>query len=388
MTAPTLNGLRAIAVRLFLMWRGAWIADVEIDPDNIATVPTTGAATLLVGGVTLTGTVDPRGSGTFSGKASVRVVGGAGGWDQTVPAQHFHEDTGVSSTSVYQATASIVHETVNDLAPVTLGIDVIRTTGAASRIFGAADWWVDLTGITNVGARPAATADQSLIIADFAPLEQRVDFSCDALLLPNTTLSDPRFNGASPIVRDVEQVFDREGSHGVAWCSSQAASRLTSALANVVVELGERAFLRAYRYRLIVYQGARLALQAVNPAASGGSVPDLIPVSAWSGLAGCVNKLAPGQQVFVAFDHTTEPAQPVIVGYSLTGLPLETTVDASTAVHLAPTASLVDLAGGGHPLAFADLLLAELVKIGTATGGAYVPPISPALIGSTKASSG
>src|SRR5579864_3731902 len=107
---PTLNGFRAISVRLLIPYRGVWIADVELDLDIVATAPTSGPAVLIVGGTTLKGTIDPRGSSTFVGKASARVVGGGNGWETVLPPQHFHIPAGVTSTAVYSATAAAVLE--------------------------------------------------------------------------------------------------------------------------------------------------------------------------------------------------------------------------------------------------------------------------------------
>ena len=364
----TLNGLRVVSVRLFVFWRGAWEAEVEIDPDDVTTAPTSGPATLAVAGQTLTGSVDARASGTFVNKAFARVVGGAGAWDQTVPQQDFAQASGVLSTTVYQQTASLIGETVADLSPATWGSHVIRSRGPASRVFGALDWWVDLSGVTNVGARSAATPDASFQLIDFHPIEQRIEFTCEgAILLPGTTVTDARLNGATLTTRDVEQVFDRDGSRGMAWCASAAASPLTSVLQNLIVEIAGRTFLRIYRYRLVLYQGSSLALQAVSPAAG---VPDLVPLPPTSGLAGAENTLAPSQEVWLAFDHSTEPPRPFIVAYDLTGLPLTTTVDAQTAVHIAPSGTAtVDLAGGANalvPAPWATGLAAALAALATA----------------------
>ena len=372
-TPAMLNGQRVASARLFLFWKGAWIVEAALDPDVTSLAPSSGPASLSLAGQTLVGTVDPRGSGSFVDKASARIVAGAGAWDTIVPQQEFAGvgDGPVLSTQVYQATAAIIRETVVDLVPAQWPSHVERSNGPASRIFGALDWWVDFAGITNVGPRPPAVADPSLQILDFDPLEQRVAFTSEAgLLMPGTSLTDPRLNGQTLVVRDVEQVFDRDGSRGTAWCSAAPASRLANALANLVVELGGRTFVRAYRYRLVLYQGAGLALQAVS---EEPGLPNIIGLPPSSGLAGCVNKLAPSQELWIAFDQTTQPPTPFILAYSLTGLPLETTVDASVAVHVGPSAVSVDLAGGLVALAtapWAQALVAALAALaGSLTTG-------------------
>ena len=147
-----------------------------------------------------------------------------------------------------------------------LGTDYMRSAGPASRVFGDADWYVDLTGVTQVATRPTATADASLTLIQWDAVQQRAELTCDALLRPGTTLSDPRLNGATPVVRDVEQTFDAKGSRIVAWCAVQAVTRLVEAFTNLVRDFGRTATLKTYLYR-IVLEGSTGAckLQAVNP---------------------------------------------------------------------------------------------------------------------------
>jgi hypothetical protein len=360
--AATLNGVRVLSVKLFTMWRGAWVAEMQLDPD--LPIPLLGRATLQFGTATLLGTIDPKGSGTFLKNTVVRLVGGGGGWDTVVPKQDFYSPSGVSSAAVFPATGLLVGEVVTVQAPTILGIKHYeRSTGPASRVFAGLDWWVGFDGVTVVGTRLPAVQDPTLVIVDFDPLEQKVTFNSPNPLLPGTVLVDPRFNGAVPIVRDVEQTLDKNGAHGFAWCSATGVSRLSSALQNFVLETAGRQFLRAYRYRFVAPQGSDLALQAVNPVAG---VPDLIPVTPWSGLAGCFNKLTLSQEVFVAWDFTTPGApQPIVVGYSLQGLPQETTIDAITGVHLGPTAGAIDLGGGHVPVALATPLVTLLGALQT-----------------------
>lgn len=345
--AATLNGLRATRVRLLIPWRGAWVADVELDPDSVSQAPTGGPATLVVGGATLTGTVDPRGTGSFVAGAAARVVAGAGGWDEPVTASHFHADNGVRSTNVYAATASLVSETVNDLAPATLGIDFVRSAGPASRVLDAVDWWVDLTGVTQVGARPTPTADPSLQIIAWDALEQRAELQCEALVLPGTVLSDPRFNGVTPTVRDVEQSFDGHAFRATAWCSSAPVSRLASALRRAVREMGGRTYLTVYEYRIVQQNSdGRLQLQAVHPT---DGLPDTLPVSIWTGTQGVSASVLPGAQVLVEF-VAGDPTRPVARGFALGATPVSLTLDATTAVHVGPDAASVDVAGGASAL--------------------------------------
>jgi hypothetical protein len=367
MAAPiTLNGtIRVLSVKLFVLWRGAWEAECDIDPDQVALAPTSGPAVLVVGTTTLTGTVDPRGSGSFLTTAKARIVGGRGAWDQTVQRQDFYAPGGVTTATVYPAIGASVGEAVVVQTPTLLAPGHYEVSaGPASRIFAGVDWWVDFTGVTNVGVRPPLPQDPTLTIVDFDPSQQKVEFSCDNPLTPGTVLTDPRFNGVSQTVRDVEQTLDKTGAHGFAWCSVNPASRLTSALQNLILETAGRAFLRAYRYRFVLPQNGGLALQAINPVAG---VPDLVPVTAWSGLAGASNTLAPSQEVFIAWDFTTPGApQPLPVAVSLQALPLKTAIDASVEIDIGPTCPRVTLGGlAGVPIALAPPLVTFLNALQT-----------------------
>lgn len=372
--APTVNGLRCVSARIIHPWRGVWMVDAQLDPDVVQTVQTFGPASALIGGSTLTGVIDPRGSGTFVAGAAVRVLGGAGGWDKTVPSLHFHNDAGLLSSTIYNATAATVLETVVDAIPVVLGIDYMRPAGPASRVFGDNDWWVDLLGTTHTGPRPPAVADPTLTVLNWDPVQQRAELTCDALVLPGTPLVDTRFNGVTPIVRDVEQTFDAHGSRILAWCAQNPASRLLSALTSMVRELGKTATLKVYRYRLVL-EGAdkRITLQAVNPTA--GMPAATLPLSVWPGMQGdSADYNTIGAEVLVHFVEgpAGTPSQPVVLGFSPGIIPTDRTVDAQGLVKIGPSAAAVELAGGTEPLVLAPWatgLVGALEALATALSG-------------------
>ena len=344
----SLGTLRAVSVRLLHPWRGAWVADVDVDADDTATVPTSGAVVLTIGDHALSGTVDPRNSGRFGAHSRVRVVAGAGAWDQVPPRQLFSNDAGVLSTTVYQSTARAVGETLVDDAPVTLGVQTFERSGArpASHVFGDRDWWVGLDGVTHTAARAAATPDPSTEVLGYEPASQRLELASDAVVMPGTVLTDARFDGPLTI-RTVEQTFAPAGVRAIAWCSSSPVERLMTALSNLVRELGGRSMLRTYRMRFVsAGPDGRVTLQAVDPAPG---IPDGGPITVWPGIAGASAKYTPGQLLRIAF-FNGDPSLPFVAGADGT-LPLEATIDAKTALHLGPHAQSIDMAGGSTPIA-------------------------------------
>jgi hypothetical protein len=382
-----------VSGHLVMLYKGAWILDVELSADSVQTfgVPS-GKCVVVFGGMPMTGTIDPNSSGAFGPTARVRVVAGANGWSTyptstVLPTNDFHSDAGLSSTLVYQAVGAAVGETVVDLAPATLGLDyVVSRTDPAMSIFGDDPWFVDTLGITNHGPRLPAVADLSLVIRDFDPVEQKVTFACDTLLLPGTILVDPRFGvGSTYTVANVEQIFDGQGSTGWAWANTSPVSVIADDLKAATLYWTRASYLRVYRYNLVLYQGdgpgggpTRMALQAVTPTVG---VPDIItPIAPWSGVAGVVSMLAPGQQVLVVFENA-DPTLPRVIGYSLLatggqplGLPLSTQVDASVELEVGITCPVVKV---GEQAVTVDVGALSTVALALAGGKDFLVLATP-----------
>lgn len=324
MPMMTLNAFRVLSARLVIPWRGVWFADLVLDPDDarlaapILSAPT--PAILTIGLFPMRGTIDVRGSGTFATKAAARIVGGNGGWDKSVPAQHFYLPSGtLLSTLVYAATAPLVLEPPPlDPLPQLFGKNFVRTAGPASAIFRDRDWHVDpTTGVAIVAPWIPLPLDPTAIISDFDIGQERAQVISDGPIFPGTILLDTRFNGSTFTVRDVEQTFNADGSNAECWCSSNASSRLTSAFTQAVRAAADTPHLKTYRYRFVAPIANQLVLQAITPGA-----PDLNPVDQWAGLAGASAKILPGTEIIVGFTGDNPP-QPYLVSFSPLGAPLE-----------------------------------------------------------------
>lgn len=330
----TLNGIRAISVKILIPWRGAWVADVTLDSEAIeAIVPILNAETpaiLIIGDKILSGTIDPRGSGTFVDRATARVVGGRGGWDKTVPPQHFYNPGGaLTTTLVYLATGGLVGEVTADPIPQVLGEHYARVGGPASRVFGDRDWHVDpITGVTTTAPWVSLPADPTATqVTDWDASSQRATLTSDSLIFPGTILIDARFNGSAPVIRDLEATFNADGSSIEAWCADSFHGRLDYALRNMCFEWGKAAQNATYVYRFVIAVGDKLALQGITP-----NAPDLNPIEQWSGMSGVISKLLPGTEIVVGF-YGSDFSNPYLVSCSPLALPLE-----------------VDIGGGATPV--------------------------------------
>jgi hypothetical protein len=369
MTTLLVGALRAVSVRLVIPWTGAWIADVDFDLEAARVVPT-GRVALKIGetGI-LAGAIDERASGRFGEKARARVVGGAGGWDKTVAARHFHNDAGVLSSAVFAATAAEVGETVTEATPSRLGVDFVRTAGPASRVLAGRDWYVDVSGVTVVGPRPTFAASSNVEVLSWDPNTQRAEIASDDVLRPGTLLVDPRFGSAT--VRDVEQTFSDAGARATAWCAKETGSRLATALTNLVREASGVIYLKTYRYRVVDEEAdGRFTLQAVKRASG---IPDAIAIPAWAGMAGLTAKVVPGSEVLVEFIDG-DPSQPVVRAF-----------DGTTPLELELDAAKVSVGTGAAPVARATELLAWAANVNAALNALLQPiaPLAPS-VASTK----
>lgn len=361
MPAITLNGASCVSLRTFFPAVGVWFADVDVDllstglPPTLIKAPSGTAAISIapdspVGAPTLlNGTIDANFSGRFAGSGRVRVVGGRGGWDTSLPRQQFAQP-GLTSLQLYAATAAAAGELPPlDPTPVIFDEGYERVAGPAARVFGDRPWHVDpITGVVTVTPwLPIPKPPSDLEILGFDPNAGRFEAAASSLLLPGLQLLDtnipPRWDGLFSVV-DVEQIFTAEkGSRASLWVGG-GATRLMSALANMVRELSRRDLTRVFRYRVVAQTGATLTLQAVN---AGTGAPDSLKVPVWTA-PGVSATFLPSSIVLVVFTDG-DPGHPRVIAAD-TNTPLNASLDAELAVNVGPSALSVAIAGGASPL--------------------------------------
>jgi hypothetical protein len=372
--------IRVITARILHPYRGVWLADLELDPDELPSAPLVGKVSITINAptpITLQGTIDPRGSGGFVEFYHLRVLGGGAGWDRAVVPKDYQADAGLTSKDVYATTAAEVGETVEVAisAPVAR---FIRTAGPARRVLDyEPSWYLDLAGVTQVGPRPAANLDASATLIRWDPTTEVAELTCDTLVMPGTSIADPRIPSGPVTVRDVEQTFDAAGSHVIAWCGSIAVGGFLADLRSMVNELAGTKFLASYQYRIVQQNSdGRLQLQPVDKTLG---LPDALPVPCWVGLSGASAKYLLGSYVAVRF-FGGDARQPVIDLYQPGVLPLEATVDATAAVHVGPSAASVAIAGGATPVVptpWASALATALAALAGSLSAFTSGPLAP-----------
>lgn len=169
---------------------GSWCADIVLA--TAATLPT-GRSSLVVGDMSLVGSVFRTAS--FSGARSARIVGGAGGWDNTIPAQDYVGSSVLMSTVLRDA-ATLVGETIKmDVADTNLR-RFTREAGPAARVLrqvAGNSWWISEDGITHIGPIPTKQVKQPFQVIMWSGKTGKFEVATEALAewIPGNTFVGP-----------------------------------------------------------------------------------------------------------------------------------------------------------------------------------------------------
>ncbi len=199
----SLDGAPLKRLELTLPYFGIWHAP-EIHLDR--TIPDAAAATLVLGGLTLSGTVFRAGS--FVGSGAYRVVGGRGGWSKTLPAQSYHSAGGVKASLVLRDAARAAGETLDLDSDSVIGTHWVRFGDKpASRSLNLIrpDWWVRPDGTTTTGPRP-----DGIVTSHFDVLPAGTDLAAGRVAIatdhPEDWLPGVRFSSPTLDLRQVDFV--------------------------------------------------------------------------------------------------------------------------------------------------------------------------------------
>lgn len=382
----TLDGRRLTSCTVTVASVGPWYADCALEDDAAIGE----RVTLVVGGRTLLGAVQPNRSGVFGLQRKCRVVGGAGGWSSDLEPKPYQNDAGVKAKAVADDAAREVGETLDRFEPSAerVGRQYIRERGVASHVLesviGDALWWVDYEGKTQVGTRDVVDSDpKAYELISYDPLNRIATLALDdphAVGVGSTVRSD-RLDGSSHVVRDLDLQVGVDGVRVVACFADGGQVSARGRLAELVSAIAKRStdarLLGLFRYRCMATAAeGRLELQAVRRAAG---LPDALPISQWPGVPGVAAELAPGAECLVQFIEG-DRAQPVVTHYA-----------GPDGVGFVPT-SLVIGGDSGMPAArqgdAVEVLLPPAFFTGTitingqpspATGVVTFPPIAKAL---------
>lgn len=198
MSFSSANGARVVTASVAIPLYGTWTADVMLaDPQAL-----TGPVTLVLGNLVLVGAVYRQ--GTFGGVQNARLVGGAGGWLRTIPAQAYASPAGVLLSTVLRDAAALVGETVQIAADAPLGSFYVREQAPAQRLLrllAGDSWWMDPTGTTRIGSRPSAAIASPFLVESFDAGRGELVVSTEdyAAWMPGATFTAPQLAGVQTV---------------------------------------------------------------------------------------------------------------------------------------------------------------------------------------------
>lgn len=195
MSLATLAGHRVTSLVLTVPSTGVWSADCALDTD----ASVSGSAVLSVAGLAFAGTISPTRTAVYGARTRCRLVAGAGAWSKRLPARAYHNDLGVSLSTVVSDLARETGETLFGVmtgVPTRLDVDFVRQAGAASRslvqAIGDAAWWVDFDGVTRVQTRAQSEVAGAYHVLDFDAIRHAATLALD----------DPSVVGIGSVLRD------------------------------------------------------------------------------------------------------------------------------------------------------------------------------------------
>lgn len=309
----TFGGVRAVSGSITIPWTGCWAADVEFA--DTTTLPT-GAAALVLGNLSLVGTVYR--SAAYAGRITARIVGGAGGWRKSVAPHSYSLESGVTIGMVLGDVAALVGETVNVPTNSVLGVYYVREATVAEQVLrqlAGADWYVDPVGVTQIQARAPATVTSNFLVNTYDPARGQFEISTEdyASWLPGAQFS----NANVPTVQTASMVRIESSNSGklrhtvLATGPDDQTDRMLQPIRDVIRhELPALGYLGVFGYVVSETSGTTIT---ATPASGALPLPALIRIPMKSGSAGMQGKPPNGSTIAVAF-LDGNPTQPVVIG--------------------------------------------------------------------------
>lgn len=308
----SIEGAQVARFSLVVPARGAWSCEaVLVDAPELA-----GRVTVRVGSTELVGTVVE--TGTRGLQRTVRVLGGAGAWGQSIGPKAYHNDAGVKARLLAEDAARAVGETLDwSLGDGRVGTHFARREGAASRTLERASsgaWWVGYDGVTRVGERESVdVAEGVLDVVDYDAARRVLVVHCDDLSAIPVGATVREGVDEPLTIRELELEIGEDSALFRLYVGAPLRrSALVDPIARIVDAILAERLLGHYRYRVVRMATDRVELQLVE---RRRGLPDILPISQWPGVAGVHADLADGAHVLVAFVDG-DPAQPAVVAYA------------------------------------------------------------------------
>lgn len=284
---------------------GLWWADLD-SPDP---VEASGRTALTVAATAFSGTVIA--GGVYDGRASYRIVAGAGGVNKPLPRKSYVNDAGVSLANVLGDAAREAKEALVGAPSTRLGPHYVRqegeTLGDLLQRHCPKNWYADTDGTIRIGKRAATTYSGDAPRVRVDPRGAVVDLAVDSLdgLTPGVQI-----DGAKPAT-DLQVDLSPDRLTVRVYSAARTTRRLDAYARILRAVFPSLAYLGVWEYRVVTQIGERLNLQ---PARVASGMPDLRAVPVRPGVSGVKCKVMPGELVLVCFADC-DPSRPQVFAH-------------------------------------------------------------------------
>lgn len=337
----TLNGNLILRATVLLPAWGIWWADVQIAAD----VEIDGAVQLDLAGLRLSGTVID--GDTYRARGWWRIVGGAGKWRTRIPARPYDwDESGVKLGQILGDAARDAGEPIGTLPTGRTNAPAfLRLEGVASRVlelFVSENWYVDESGVTQIGQRAASPYLDPYVLIDAAPSRRLLTVAAEDIsaLLPGAQLEDME-------ATTVRHELTSDGLRSHIWTAGEEAR---GGLADAMRKVHNALSAPTLYHRSFEYSVTR----------TGEGYCDIVPVRTTLGLPNLANIImragSPGSGGDPALGSTVlcgfvdgDPCRPYLHSYEGEAGAgwIPTVARLSASLEAAIEAAIVRLAGGG-----------------------------------------
>ena len=235
----SVDGLQVLSGSLVIPAIGAWTADLALAGND----GLSGPVTVTLGNLTLAGYAYR--SETYGGQVKARLVGGYGGWRQSIASQGYGSPAGVSLATVLGDAAAACGEQIAVAAGVNVGYGFVRAkfpTSVAGDVLWQmlaqgliAAWYVDPSGVTQTQPWPSRAVQTAFTVTDAEPAEGTVEIATEdyASWMPGCTFTAPQLD-ATFTSSGVVYTWDDAGKFRFSVLTGAAKDRVLGPLQQLI----------------------------------------------------------------------------------------------------------------------------------------------------------
>jgi hypothetical protein len=192
-------GQPIVSGELMIPLVGMWTADLHLATDT----PVSGQVTIVIGNLTLLGTVYR--SEPYGGQTHARIVAGYGGWRTTIDSQGYGHSAGLKMSTVLQDAAAACGEKITVTGDQSIGNAYTRADTVASDVLWqmvaqgfVPAWYVDASGTTQTKSWPTVAVQTPFTVTNQDPDKGLVVIATEDYVswMPGCTFTSPELAGS------------------------------------------------------------------------------------------------------------------------------------------------------------------------------------------------